>query len=191
MRGDKKGFNRALEKLALGYVMGASAYIFSGLPLITQFYAATTTACGYAFGSSMGWGGPFGAYIRGEYFTRPEHYERYEKWLPFTQKNVHYSLWMRGVFWALPCLPAAIIWGGWGPLIGIIIAFPVGLYIAVKYNTDNQFDEDHELYPWLHKSWQWAEAYRGGIAVAISLFLSYTVFRHLEPLWPMIKSLFV
>lgn len=176
IRGDKRGFNRLLEKLSLGFVMGLSlGPLLFMLTTEQLLWCLGIISIGYAVGSSPGWGGPFGAIIRGLKKTEKGDYEWYEKLFPFTQDNAWHSLVVRGIIWAVPCIPAAVMYGAWGPVAGIIIAFPLSLWLALEYTENGMFEDGTSEGYWLDNQWAWAELIRGGLAVLISCIISIVI----------------
>jgi hypothetical protein len=141
VRGDKFGYSKAVEQIVYGWFVADS--ICHGFDEWTiPFVAAFVT------GAAIGWGKPYGAFIRGEPM---ETGVKLHWWQVGSLKtNVRLAIIARGGLWGAPIL----LLGNLGHLpeisivgVAYIIAFPLALFTA--------------------RDWELSESVRGWIAMAL------------------------
>ena len=166
LRGDKRGFNRFLEKVCYGVCAATIAFIQAPtMPL----WVLGALAAAVVLGCSWGWGEIYGAFLRSE----PMRPEKIKKWqVGIFATNVYAAMILRGLMWATPILGVAIYTGfGYSIAIGSAIAFPLALIIAKKVYVPEDYVETEEQND-LKDAWQCSEFIRGalvGLSSAIKI----------------------
>ncbi len=164
MRGDRRGFNRTLEKLSYGACAATIAFLQAPtMPL----WVLGSLAGALAIGCSWGWGEIYGAFLR----SVPMDQTKIKKWqVGIFATNVYAAMVLRGLMWAAPILGVAIYTGfGYSIAIGSAVAFPLALIIAKKVYVPEDYVETEEQND-LKDAWQRSEYIRGalvGISSAI------------------------
>lgn len=156
MRGDPRDIiSRTFEKLLYGLAAG---FLCVGLsPVVLAAFAAF-----FMLGSSPGWGEPIGSAL----FNHKMHKQKLEWWqVGPLATNTHLALAVRGLIWALPCLPLAYWNLGALAVLAMVPAFAFSPYISRAIN-DRRYIKD---------LWAFNEIVRGLMFGAIAACLSLAI----------------